>query len=200
MHRILLPLLLGAVAFGQEARQKHTEKIEGLIKLMREAQESGDEAKLVAAGFSVVPTRAELTQLLRPGPDTDAFLAKYSLYALDPKNNEEHKKVCRSLGAKLLAAGDRLNTRTRIHAATTEEIAAYERNATANREFPGGMQRFAEKVAARERVWTIVEFTPESSGVGMKYTCFTRLKDRWIFIWKPWRAIPRDGQASRRGK
>jgi len=193
MNRVLPALLLVAVAFGQDTRSKHPEKIEDLVKVLRDAQATKDEAKLVAAGLSVVPTRSELIQLLRAGPDTDAFLAKYALYALDPENSEEHRKVCLSLGAKLLTAGDPANTRTRVHTATTEEIAAYERNTTANREFPAGMRRFAQKVAAPKRIWFVVEFTPEETSIGMKYTCFTRHKDRWLFIWKPWRAIARDG-------
>lgn len=165
----------------------HSANIEALAAEFQAAQKAGDAGRLKALGASVLPSTADLKGVLRAGPDTDAFLEAYKAKDLagDGKSPE-------AMGRALFAPGKPERTETRAYAATTEEIAAYEKGGVPYAEFPQSMKRFARKVAAPGRVWWVVEHVVPGEDTGMKYSCFTLLGDRWLFLAKPWDAIPRD--------
>jgi hypothetical protein len=135
----------------------------------------------------MIPTTEDLKKVTRPGPATDAFLSKYAYKDL-PADGDP----IREFAGGILSPGKPERTEIRVHRATTEEIAAYDKGGVAFKEFPGGMRRFAEKVAAPGTTWAVVEFVEPGQDSGMKFTCFTRLGDRWIFLAKPWNLIPED--------
>lgn len=157
-----------------------------LVAAFQAAHAAGDVAAATALAKATVPTAAELATTVRTGAAAEAFLAAYPI-------DEMPESAVETLGQELFRPGDPVNTVTQTHAATTEEIVAYREGSVAFAEFPGGMRRFAA-LAAPGRTWYVVELVPPGSSTGMKYTCFTRVGGRWIFLPKPWRAIPAEGR------
>ncbi len=149
------------------------------------AQNAGERERFLALMRSLVPTRAELVQVLRPGPATEAFLA-----ASKERTVEDGLLEREPPADKPLPKTER--TEVVVHAATTEELVAYAKGTTAYQEFPGGMRRFAERVAAPGRTWYVVEMLEPGKDLGTRITCFTRLGERFLLIAKPWRALPRE--------
>lgn len=148
------------------------------------AQNGGQRERYIALIRSLPPTKAELAQVLRPGPEAEAFLAaatnmtsEGSTQFPDPPADQPLPKTTR--------------TEVFVHQATTEELAAYEKGSTAAQEFPGGMRAFARSVAQPGRTWFTVELREPGKDLGTRLTCFTRLGERFIMVAKPWRALPR---------
>lgn len=153
---------------------KHPENLADLARSFHAAQQAKDAAAAEALGASVLPTAADLEAIVRPGDASKAFVAAMStapMSALDA-------------GVKLFVPGEPDRTEIRAYSATTEQIAA-----GAAPEFPGGMKAFAEQVAAPGRTWWVIEFVKPGESAGMKYTCFTKVGDRFVFVPKPWRAM-----------
>jgi hypothetical protein len=167
------------------ARTRHPDTLEALLRDLVKANLDGDAARVKEITLSMLPTTADLRAVLREGPATDAFLAKFPA-----KDLSESALV----DVALVEAGERTRTEVRVHAATTEELAAYARGTVAASEFPQGMQRFARDVAAPGRTWYCAEFVEPGKDSGTRYTCFTRLGDRFLIVVKPWRSLPADGR------
>lgn len=167
---------------------KHPETLEALVAEVHRARATGkgEDAKALVA--QMVPTRADLAALLTPGPGADAFVAAWKFVDLPPET-----PAVVELGALLFDPRDPARTETHVHAATTEELVAYAKDSAAGKDFPGGMRRFAA-LAAPGRTWYVVEHVEPGKDTGMKYTCFTRVGARWIFLPKPWSALPREGE------
>lgn len=136
---------------------------------------------------SLLPTRAELRAIVREGADADAWL---SAYAGPTVENAPADKG----GEPDPAASQR--TEIHVYAATTEEIAAYVKGSVAMMEFPGGMQRFAQRVAAPARTWYTVKAVEPGQASGTRYTCLTNVGGHFVLVAKPWRAIPRAASSS----
>lgn len=177
----------GAAPAGSTAGQ-HPDTLEALVAAVQRARATGkgEDAKALVA--SMVPTKADLAALLTPGPAADAFVAAWKFVDLPPQT-----PAVAELGAALFDPRDPARTETRVHAATTEEIVAYAKGSVAWKDFPGGMRRFAA-LAAPGRTWYVVEHVEPGKDTGMKYTCFTRVGARWIFLPKPWSALPREDE------
>jgi hypothetical protein len=169
-------------------RIPHPDTLEALAREFQTAQKAKDPKRLGQLGASVVPSESEWKALVRPGPDADAFLAQPKTTGFSPDSEE-----AKALGA-LFAPGGPERTEILVHRATTEEIAAYEKGSLAFEEFPGGMQRFAQQVAAPGLTWWVVECVEPGSSTGMKYSVFTRHGNRWLFVPKPWRMMPNDSE------
>ena len=161
--------------------------LEGLAKAFQKAQQARDTVAVGALGASVVPTSEELMNLVKPGPEASAFLLAQKVVGWPATSSE-----AKSLGASLFAPGEPSRTEVKTYSATTEEIAEYAKGGVAFAEFPGGMKRFAERVAAPGRVWWVAVCVAPGRSSGTKYSCFTRLGSRWLFLPKPWRSIARD--------
>lgn len=167
-------------------RLKHPDTLDALFKQILDATQKKDTAAVQALVVSIVPTREELHQVLKDGPETEKFVAAYQ------------GPVAETLGPA--APSDSLgfaptHTEIHVHQATTEDLVAYAKGTTAYMEFPGGMQRFAKQVAAPGRTWYVVETREPGKESGIKYSCFTRLGNRFLLVVKPWRAIPETGGA-----
>jgi hypothetical protein len=160
--------------------------LEALVARFQAACAAGDEAQATALATAMVPTKDDLAAVLAPGTAAAEFVAAWKFGDVPPD-------ALKALGRELFAPGDPKHTETHVHAATTEEIVANREGSVAFAEFPGGMKRFAA-LAAPGRTWYVVELVAPGSSTGMKYTCFTRVGDRWIFLPKPWRAVPDAGK------
>ncbi len=152
------------------------------------AQNAGDTDRFLEITRAFVPTRAELRSMLREGAAADAFVADAKGLTRDDSDVAKAPPAGRSL---------RKTKRTDIfvHVATSEEIAEYKRGTVAFAEFPGGMRRFAQTLAAPGRIWYAVELREPGHSSGTRITAFTRLGGRFFIVPKPWRSMSSDAVA-----
>ncbi len=195
LYPSLLALLLALLAGGcgdapspapppSASAIAHPATLEELMRSIVAAKNAGERQRFLALMRSLVPTRAELHQVLRPGPATEAFLAASKERTVEDGLLEKEPPA-----DKPLPKTER--TEVVVHAATTEELAAYAEGTTAFLEFPGGMQRFAQRVAAPGRTWFVLEMVEPGKDLGTRISCFTRLGERFLLLAKPWRSLPR---------
>jgi hypothetical protein len=174
---------------GAAARPSDTAVLRALVASFHAAQKARDEETLAELGRALCPTSAELQTLCREGEAATAFLAAYS----GPRQERlvDRPDGDKEIGRHAFVPGNPAQTEVQVHQATTEELAAYAEGTLAFQEFPGGMRRFAEQVAAPGRTWFVVELLEPGKGVGMKYSCFTKVGERFVVVLKPWAAVPR---------
>ncbi len=153
-----------------------------LSRAFADARAAGDAPKLLELTKAMLPTTEEMRKVLRGGPDVDAFLEQYKAERLRGDANE--------VARELLKPKEVAQTVVKIYSATTEELAAYAEGGVAYAEFPKGMQAFAERVAAPGRVWHTIEYLEPGQDSGMKFTAFTVVDGRVVFVHKPWKALP----------
>lgn len=159
-----------------------TEDLPGLLRRVLAVQNGSDKAAATATLRGLLPTQAELRQVLRPGPAADAFVAAFG------GTQEKSPPV----GAQL-APPER--SEVTVHRATTEELAAYVRDTVAFAEFPGGMRRFAQELALPGLTWCAVELREPGKESGTRLTAFVQAGGRWVLVPKPWTALPREEEA-----
>jgi hypothetical protein len=149
--------------------------------LVKAAQAQDVEALKGLVG-AMIPSRAELAGLLKPGPDADAWLAAYEGPTTETFKPDEAPKS---------GLGSSTRTEIHVHRATTEELAAYVKGTVAFAEFPGGMKDFARTLAAPGRAWWCVEAVEPGKDSGTRFTAFTDVAGRFVLVVKPWRALRR---------
>ncbi len=182
---IALLAVVCLAACEEPAQPKPAATLDALAAQFQAARKAGDEAKATALAYSLVPSKAELATFVTKSEAADAWVAAFKFVDLplaDP--------AVKSLGQAIFEPGDPKRTVTQVHAATTEELVAYAKGTVAFEEFPGGMPRFAA-IAAPGRTWYVVEHVEPGSSTGMKFTCFTKVGDRFVFLPKPWGALPK---------
>jgi hypothetical protein len=170
-------------ASGASDAEDLAQVVRGII----ETQNAGDRQANLAKTRALIPTEAELKALLRPGAASEAFLK-----AAQEITVEGGAAAKEPPADKQPPPTDRTNVV--VHAATTEAIAAYEKGTTAHGEFPGGMKRFAQELAAPGRTWYAVEMLAPGKEDGTRITCFTRLGTKWLLVPKPWRYMTPEEQ------
>jgi hypothetical protein len=80
-------------------------------------------------------------------------------------------------------------TVVKVHAATTEEIASYQKGSVAFNEFPGGAMRLAETVLRPGVTFYEVEFLEPGKDDGMKYHLFYWDGEQWTMLGPIWRVL-----------
>lgn len=165
----------------------HPETLDALARAINDARDQGRSERLYDLVFHCYPTPDDLRAVLREGPATDAFVEAMQLKPL----RRDDEAALKGLAAMLFVRGKPEQTEAQAHSATTEVLVDADRPPGVD-EFPGGMGRFAREVAAPGRTWWTVELLEPGHDSGMRYSCFTRLGNRWIVIPKPWRHLPRD--------
>jgi len=158
--------------------------LEALVVTWKAAHKAGDTATLGKLAFDMIPTTADLKSVLKEGPATDDFLGKFA--AKDLKADDP---MIMSLAGGLFKPTSDGQTEVAVTAASTEEIVAYEKGGPAFAEFPGGMQRFAP-LSKPKLTWYVVELLEPGKDLGMKFTAFVHVGGRFVFVAKPWRAVP----------
>jgi len=177
----------GGASVGAEGVPTHPETLTALVRNIQAARAQGDRKRLLDLVHAMLPEEADWRAILKAGPETDAFLGARDRRV--PSRLDEAGLA--SLADEIFDPGDAARTEIQEHAATTEALAAAPFPGGLD-EFPGGMVRFAQRVAAPARTWYTVELLEPGQDTGMRYACFTRLGDRWLFLPKPWRDLPRD--------
>lgn len=155
--------------------------LKALFEELAAFAKAGDRDALARSGRTLLPTRDELRRVLRPGPETDTWLAAYKGPTAESPPPPS--------GAPSVETDTR-RSEIHVHAATTEELVAYVRGSVAWKAFPGGMRRFAERIAAPGRTWYAVEAREPGKDSGTRLTCFTHVGARFVLVAKPWRALP----------
>lgn len=172
---------------GAAAAAKHPDTkagLESLVATWKAAHKAGDMATLAKLAADIIPTTADLKSVLKEGPATDDFLGKFA--AKDLKSDDP---MIMSLAGGLFKPTSAEQTEVAVTAATTEEIVAYKEGGPAHAEFPGGMKRFAA-LAKPNLTWYVVELLEPGKDLGMKFTTIVNVGGRFVFVAKPWRAIP----------
>lgn len=158
------------------------EGLEALVSTWKAAHKAGDQAALSKLAADIIPTTADLRGVLKEGPQTDDFLGKFA--AKDLKADDP---MISSLAGGLFKPKEG-QSEVKVHAATTEELLAYQKGGAAFEEFPGGMKAFAA-LAKPKLTWYVVELLEPGKDDGMKFTCFVHAGGRFVFVAKPWRAV-----------
>lgn len=159
------------------------ETLESISKAYADARAANDAPRLLALTKAMLITNEDLKKVLRTGAATDAFIAKFNADRIRGDANEA--------AGELLKPTSAAQTVVRVHSATTEELAAFAPDSVAAKEFPPVMKAFAEQVAAPGRVWQTIEYLEPGQDHGMKFTVFTNVEGRVLFIYKPGKAIDR---------
>jgi dienelactone hydrolase len=157
--------------------------VEAVSKAYADARAAGDAAKLLELTKALLPTEAEVRQVIKTGPEADAFVTAYRPERIRGDANEAAKE--------LLKPASPVQTVTAVHSATTEEIVADVNGSLAWQKFPGGVKDFARAIAAPGRIWHVVEYFEPGVGTGQKYSVFTVLAGKVLFLYKPWKGLRR---------
>lgn len=182
-------LLFGLVLFGpaaalfaEESKQENkAENLKALFDRIGKAARDGDEKAAVALTKSLICDEARIKKALKDDADKD-FVAKVV---------EMHKSLLASEDSKLaktLSPGDPKRTEVQVHGATTEEIAKYEKDSVAFKEFPGGAQKIAQTVLRPGTTFYEVEFVEPGKDAGVKYHLLFWDGERWSMLGAVWRA------------
>ncbi|MFO0967928.1 MAG: hypothetical protein U0793_20400 [Gemmataceae bacterium] len=186
LYMSLLALAFGTVAPASRAgdaasfKQENTPKnLKALFELLRQTIHGKKDLKQAAALFqSLIPDEARANQALR---------ADIAPELLRPILDQHKKMVVSEADAGKLSRPDQ--TVVKVHAATTEEIAKYEKDSVAFKEFPGGAKRLAEKVLRRGVTFYEVEFLAPGKEAGIKYHLFYWDGKQWSMLGPMWRVI-----------
>jgi hypothetical protein len=155
------------------------ENLKALFALFHQTVHVKKDAKQAAALFqSLIPDEARAKEALK-----DDIAAEVLRQIVD-----QHKKMeVREADVGKLARPEQ--TVVKVHAATTEEIARYEKDSVAFKEFPGGAQRLAEQVLRRGVTFYEVEFLEPGKDAGIKYHLFYWDGKQWSMLGPMWRVL-----------
>jgi len=191
VYRWFVCVSLLALAFGttlpasgadQAASFKPENKLENLkalFELLHQTVHVKKDAKQAAALFqSLIPDEARAKQALKE--DIAAEVLRQIV--------DQHKKMeVREADAGKLARPEQ--TVVQVHAATTEEIATYDKDSVAFKEFPGGAKRLAEQQLRRGVTFYEVEFLEPGKDAGIKYHLLYWDGKQWSMLGPMWRVL-----------
>lgn len=172
------PTAVGSRAAGQESSPQG---LESLFRRLRAAQLSGDTRVAIEITRALVPNEARLRTALKEDVPAEAVQRILDL----------HRQLIPSKEADLvgLLGADPANTEVRVHAATTEQLAAYAEGSVAYREFPGGAQSLARTLLRPKTTFFEVELVRPGQESGMTYHLFFWDGERWAMLGPMWRTL-----------
>jgi hypothetical protein len=132
----------------------------------------------VAVFQSLIPDEARAKKALREDVAPEALRQITGFYREVVVLEEEAEKLARPE-----------QTVVKINAATTEEIASYQKGSVAFNEFPGGARRLAETVLRPGVTFYEVEFLEPGKDDGMKYHLFYWDGEQWTMLGPIWRVL-----------
>ena len=173
-----LVLTLCAQDFKQENKP---ENLKACVAALQKAIGAGDTKTSLAMTKSLLCDEARLKKALKED------VAKEPLDALV----KMHKGYLDTDEAKLATAlkVKPEQTEIRVHGATTEEIAKYEKDSVAFKEFPGGARKLAETILRPGVTFYEVEFLEPGKDAGMKFHLFFWDGERWAMLGAAWRVV-----------
>lgn len=152
--------------------------LEALFARLQGAIRANDVATAAQITRGLLPDEASLQKAVK---DPDAIDKIEEMYAPFATASDD-----RIAG---LFAVDENRTEIKVHSATTEELAAYERGTTAFAEFPGGARAAAETVLQPHVTFYEVELVEPGKSRGTKFHLFYHDGEHWKMLGKVWRAL-----------
>jgi hypothetical protein len=185
-NHIGVAIILVAAAFScsKSGGVSHAAGAEGLKALFEKMVAAAKEGKLDRVGEvvrSLIPTKADLNELLRPewvekiAPELEGQMGK--MRELDAV------AVARSFGLQ----PDR--SQIDVYKTTTEELASYEKGSMAWEKFAGGARRVAQKALQPRKELFAVEMREPGHRLGTKYQLFAYANGHWALLGKLWRSV-----------
>lgn len=177
-------IALLALSLQDFTPQNKPENLKALFEKLTRAIAAGDEKAALALTRPLFPDDARLKKALRDDAPKEPLEAILAMHAQFRKGDDAQL-------AKAFAPGDPKRTEVQIHASTTEEIAKYEKDSVAFKEFPGGAKKLAETVLRAGTTFYEVEIVEPGKDSGMKFHLFFWDGDRWSMLGPAWRALPK---------
>jgi len=178
----VIAALLLALSLQQPHPHENTpENLKLLFEKLHKAITAGDDKTALALTNSLIPDEATLRKGLKDGIAPEA-LAQALEFFTKQLPGEDAKR------AKLFRA-DPASTEVRTYAATTEDLAKYEKGSTAFMQFPVGAKKLAETVLRPGTTYHEVVLSKPGAEAGMKFHLFYWAGDRWAMLGPLWRAI-----------
>lgn len=161
--------------------QDGPDNLRQLFEELQQANLGGDTELASQLTLGLIPDEDCLGQAFRQDVSESAFGTVLDYYAdLFPQTTDA------DAWARLLVTGpDR--SQVNVHAATTEELVAYQEGSVAFNEFPGGARQLAQTVFAPGLTWYEVEYVEPGESAGMKYHLFFWTGSRWCMLGPIWR-------------
>jgi hypothetical protein len=166
----------GDTSFGQENKPENLKSL--LESLHQTIHVRKDGRQGVAVFQSLIPDEARAKKALREDVAPEALRQITGFYREVVVLEEEAEKLARPE-----------QTVVKINAATTEEIASYQKGSVAFNEFPGGARRLAETVLRPGVTFYEVEFLEPGKDDGMKYHLFYWDGEQWTMLGPIWRVL-----------
>ena len=174
-------LLTLAPALAAQTKSENPAALKALFADLHKAVHGNDTATALRLTRGLLPDEARIRLALRPGvaPDLVAKLAA-SLRDRLPKTDAELARI-------FAPPADR--TEVRVHAATTEELAAYRQGTPAWEHFPGGAQRAAAILKPGLTLYE-VEMVKPGEARGTSYALIFFDGAQWTFLGRAWQVLP----------
>ncbi len=153
----------------------------GLHKLFTQLQDairSQETATVAKITRDLFPSDASLEKAIKAPEAISKINAMHAEFSAAP--DEEIVRIFTT---------DRARTEILVHAATTEEIAAYQDGSVAFMEFPRGAQAAAESVLQPGITFYEVELVEPGKSEGMKYHMFYHDGENWKMLGPIWRVL-----------
>jgi hypothetical protein len=190
-YRRLLSVCLIALALGTsftacsvagDTSFKHENNPENLKALLESLHQTihvdKDGTQGVAVFHSLIPDEARARKALRDDVPPESMRLITGFYRDVVVLEEEADKLARPE-----------QTVVEVNAATTEEIASYQKGSVAFSEFPGGARWVAETVLRPGVTFYEVEFLEPGKDDGMKYHLFYWDGEQWTMLGPIWRVL-----------
>lgn len=172
-------LLLAGTAAA--APDPGADDLRAALAALQAAIEVGDQAEAAAMTRALLPTGDQIGSALGAGADADIRARIIAFHAGLPRDDA-------SLAG--LLASKPGQTEIGVHAATTEEIAAYAEGSVAYAEFPGGARDLAGAGILKPGLtFYEAEFVEPGEDAGIKYHLFFWNGTSWSMLGPLWRAL-----------
>jgi len=129
---------------------------------------------------------------------TKRFLPDDASLGKAVKNSEALRKI-KQMHAQFSTASDEQiatlfaaapnQTQINVHAATTEQLIAYDKNGTAFKEFPEGAKVAADMILQPQMTFYEIELVEPGNDAGMKYHLFFHDGKNWKMLGPVWRVL-----------
>ncbi|QIF04028.1 hypothetical protein [Roseimicrobium sp. ORNL1] len=149
----------------------------GLLSAIKD----GNDTKIAELTAKVLPDATKVAKGLGPGAEVEGRQKVQAFHERMPKDGPA---LARLFSAKPT------QTEVQVHAATTEEMAAYEAGSAAFKEFPAAVKGLAAKgVFVPGKTYYEVEFLEPGNEAGMKYHLFYWDGSGWSMLGPVWRML-----------
>jgi hypothetical protein len=170
-----------ALAQNQDKPDPGATELKRAMAELLGAIKDGNDTKIAELTAKVLPDTAEVAKGLGPGAEAEGRQKVEAFHARMPKDGPA---LARLFSAKPT------QTEVQVHAATTEEMAAYEAGSAAFKEFPAAVKGLAAKgVFVPGKTYYEVEFLEPGNDAGMKYHLFYWDGSGWSMLGPVWRML-----------